>query len=80
VFPADTDWQVQLEHHTELLRIEEQEPLARAATRAQPKRQSLGRQAADWIGTRLSSCAWTRQPACGTQPALKAREMATEPW
>ncbi len=79
MFPTHTDWQVHQAHYKELLRIAEQERLARAAIRTQLERQSLWRKAAEVIGAQLPRWVWKQQPACDTQPSLTARETATEP-
>jgi hypothetical protein len=73
MFPTDTDWQVHLAHHKELLRIAEQEWLARATLRTQPERQSLWCKAIGWIVARLPRRAGKRQPACDTQLSLAVR-------
>lgn len=79
MFPTNTDWLVHQAHHKDLLRIAEGQRLAGAAIRTQPERQSLRCKSADLIGARLPRWVWKRQPACDTQPPLRARETATEP-
>jgi hypothetical protein len=78
MFLTNTDWLAHQAHHKELLRIAEQERLARAALRAQPERQSLRCEVIDWIGARLLWWAWKQQSACGTRPSLTARTTAVQ--
>ena len=78
MFPTDADWLLHQAHHKELLRIAEQERLARAAHRAQPECQSLRCKVVGWITSRLPGQGWKWQPACGTQPSLMAPATAAQ--
>lgn len=78
MFPTDTAWLVHQAHHRELLRIAEQQRLARAALRTQPESQSLRCKAAAWISMRLPHWFWKWQPACETQPSLTAHATVTQ--